>query len=139
MAKFFDPGPTSPSTSFGLLLLRLGAGGSMIVFHGWDKLAGFAEKKDTFPDPLGMGNSLSLGATVGAEFVCAALIVLGFATRIAALPLAFTMGVAAFVVHADDPWAQRELALFYLAASLALVFTGAGRISVDARLAKQAD
>lgn len=139
MAKFFDPGPTSPSTSFGLLLLRLAAGGSMIVFHGWDKLLGFSEMKDSFPDPLGIGTSLSLGAAVGAEVGCAALLVLGLATRVAALPLAFTMGVAAFVVHADDPWAKKELALVYLAMSLALVFTGAGRLSIDARLAKKAD
>ena len=49
-------------TSLGLLLLRVGAGGMMLLGHGWAKLAGFADMAEHFPDPLGLGSStLSLG------------------------------------------------------------------------------
>src|SRR5687767_3778808 len=92
------------TTSIGLLILRLGVGGYMLT-HGWGKLQMLlAGKFDEFADPIGLGNQLSLILMVKAEFFCALLVMLGFATRLAAIPIVFGMGVAAFVVHANDPW-----------------------------------
>lgn len=120
-------------TSLGLLLLRIVAGGMMLVGHGWTKLAGFADIAPKFPDPLGLGSTtFSLALAVFAECFCAAAVMVGFATRLAAIPLVITMLVAAFIVHADDPWVERELALLYIAPFLTLVFTGAGKFSFDA-------
>lgn len=117
-------------TSIGLLILRL-AFGCMMLVHGWQKLTGFNEMADTFPDPIGMGSRLSLISAIGAEFGCSLLLIVGLATRAAAIPLAFTMIVALFVVHASDPWQTKELAAVYLATYVALIFTGPGRFSVD--------
>jgi putative oxidoreductase len=50
---------------------------------------------------------------------------------VVAIPLAITMIVAAFIVHADDPFGKKELALLYLSGCLTLIFTGAGKFSVD--------
>ena len=120
-------------TSLGLLLVRLGAGGMMLAGHGWAKLASFGEMADRFPDPLGLGSpTASLALAIFSEFFCAAALVVGFATRFAAVPLAVTMLVAAFAIHADDPWAKKELALLYAVPFITLVFTGAGKFSVDA-------
>jgi len=116
----------------GLLLLRLGAGGMMLAGHGWGKLTSFSERAGDFPDPLGVGSALSMALAVFAECFCAALVVVGAATRLAALPLVVTMLVAAAVVHADDPWAKKEFALIYLVPFLTLAFTGAGPFSLDA-------
>lgn len=118
------------ATSFGLLLLRAAFGGLMLV-HGWQKLTGFQELAAVFPDPLGIGGKLSLIAAIGAEFGCSLLLIAGLAGRLAAIPLACTMGVALFIVHAADPWQKKELAAVYLAAYAALVFTGPGRFSLD--------
>jgi putative oxidoreductase len=41
------------------------------------------------------------------------------------------MCVAAFVIHGSDPFSGKELALMYLVPFLTLVFTGAGRFSLD--------
>ena len=117
----------------GRLLLRLAFGGMMLT-HGVPKLLGFAEKMDGFPDPLGVGSTLSLTLAVFAEVVCAGLVVLGAFTRLAVVPLIVTMLVAAFIVHADDPFGRKELALAYGLAYLAIGLLGAGRFSVDARL-----
>ncbi len=118
-----------PST--GLLLFRVAFGGFMLLGHGWSKLTAFSENAGGFPDPLGIGNEVSMAAAIFSEVVCAALVVLGLATRIAVLPLVFTMVVAAGVVHGGDPFASRELALIYLTAFALLFFTGAGRLSMD--------
>jgi putative oxidoreductase len=120
-------------TSLGLLLLRVAVGGMMAAGHGWAKLTGFGEMAEHFPDPLGLGSpTASLVLAVFAEFFCAAAVVLGVATRFAAVPLAVTMLVAGLAIHADDPWAKKELALLYAVPFIALVFTGAGKFSVDA-------
>ena len=50
---------------------------------------------------------------------------------LAAVPLLVTMLVAAFVVHADDPWGKKEFALLYAIPALSLIFTGGGRFSLD--------
>jgi putative oxidoreductase len=123
-------------TSVGLLVLRLGIGGFMLT-HGWGKLQMvLAGDFDKFGDPLGLGSGLSLVLVTGAEFCCALLVVAGFATRLAAAPIVFTMAVAAFRFHANDPWtlgpgASKEPALLYMTPFLALIFTGAGKFSVD--------
>lgn len=122
--------------SVGLLVLRVAVGCFMLV-HGWQKLTGFSEMADTFPDPIGMGSRLSLISAIGAEFGCSLLLIVGLATRLAAIPLAFTMVVALFVVHAADPWQRKELAAIYLSVYAVLICTGAGRYSLDYLLAKK--
>lgn len=117
--------------SAGLLVLRLGIGLMMALGHGWGKLITFGERASQFPDPLGVGNSLSMGLAVFAEFFCALAIAFGLLTRAAVLPLMVTMLVAALVIHGGDPWGKKELALMYLIPLLALLFTGPGKYSLD--------
>lgn len=116
----------------GLSILRVGAGGIMLLAHGWPKWTGWADKADAFPDPFGVGAAASLGLAVFAELFCSALVVLGAATRFAVVPLIVTMAVAALVVHGSDPWADKEAAVMFLIPFLTLLFTGPGRLSVDA-------
>lgn len=124
--------------SVGLLILRLGVGSMMLFAHGYGKLTGLINcRGGSFPDPIGLGNTLSMVLATSAEFGCSLLIVLGLATRLAAIPLVITMSVAVFVVHADDPWSKKEFALLYLVPCLALFFTGAGRFSLDAALGRR--
>ena len=77
--------------------------GGLMPVHGVPKLVGFSNMADKFPDPLGMGSQLSLISAVGAEVGCALLLIVGLGTRLAAIPLAFTMFVALFMVHGSDP------------------------------------
>lgn len=122
------------TSDVGLLVLRVGIGLMMLLRHGWPKLASFSEIMDSFPDPLGVGSTMSLTLAVFGEAVCSVLIILGVATRFSALPFLITMLVAAFVVHGGDPWARKELALSYAVPALTLLLTGPGRFSVDAWL-----
>jgi putative oxidoreductase len=117
--------------SISLLILRLGSGIMMIVGHGWSKLIHFGDKASVFPDPIGLGSQISLSLTVFSEFFCSIAIIFGLATRLAAIPLIVTMLVAAFIIHTDNPWQKKEFALLYLVPFLTLVFSGAGRFSLD--------
>ncbi len=119
-----------------LLILRLALGGSMLMAHGLGKFQNFAEHSAQFPDPFGMGSSLSMGLAVFAEMFCSILIILGALTRVAAIPLIVTMAVAFFIIHGADAWNVKELSFIYLAGFIALFCLGSGRISVDGVLLK---
>jgi putative oxidoreductase len=126
----FHSGKHKPWPSIALLVQRV-AFGSMMATHGWSKLINFAERADSFSDPLKIGSAYSLGLVVFAEFFCAILVVFGLATRFAAIPVVITMAMAAFYIHAGDPVGERELSLLYMAAFLVLVILGAGNVSLD--------
>lgn len=117
-------------TSFGLLILRVGISAAMLV-HGIAKVQGFDKLSEGFADPLGVGAKNSLIMAIGAEVGCSILLIIGFASRLVSIPLAFTMIIALFVVHKEDPWKVKELAAVYLIVYSALVFTGPGAISLD--------
>lgn len=141
-------------TSLGLLILRIGFG-VYLMTHGWGKLQMLlAGEFDKFGDPIGIGSTASLIGVVFAEFVGPLLVVLGLGTRFVAIPTVFAMGVAAFVAHGNDPWTMTEAAMrFFSGASkswaskqpalmfaipfLTLVFTGAGRFSIDALISQR--
>lgn len=114
-----------------LFVLRLGVGGMMLFAHGMPKLLGFSAKVQFFPDPIGLGPTVSLMLMVFAEVFCAAAVVAGFFTRWAAGALVIGMSVAVFIVHAPDPWARKEMALLYLVSFLSIAIAGGGKYSVD--------
>jgi putative oxidoreductase len=106
-----------------------------MMVHGWSKASRFDELAADFSDPLGVGPTASLVLAIFGELVCAALLVPGLATRLAAIPYAFTMVIACFVVHADDAWSRRELSAVYLVIGLVVLLLGPGPWSLDALLA----
>jgi putative oxidoreductase len=139
---FFDCGTRDPLASSGLLFLRLTVGWMMLYGHGLGKIQNFDKMKDAWAVPgifpLNFMNSpVSLMATIGAEVGAAALLMFGLAGRPAAFVLGFAMTVAAFQVHAHDPFfskggASKEFAVLYLVPCIVLIITGAGQWSLDA-------
>jgi len=113
-----------------LLLLRVSFGLMMMV-HGWQKLGKFSQMSQTFADPFGLGPAPSLALAIFAEFFCSILLVVGFLTPLALAPLLVTMLVAIFYAHGADPWQKKELAVAYLSVYVTLMFSGAGRYSLD--------
>ena len=124
-------------SNFGLLWLRvlMGAG---IAYHGYGKVfggriaefaQGVAQMGFPFPEVFAWAAALS-------EFLGGILIAVGLFTRPAALFVFLTMGVAAFIHHRADPFKVKELALLYWTIAGTLLFTGAGKISLDGVLKK---
>jgi putative oxidoreductase len=128
-------GPEHASlASAGLLILRLGIGLSMAFAHGLPKLQKLlGDDAVKFSDPFSLGARTSLALATFGELVCALLIAVGFLTRLAVVPFAFTMLVAILYAHGDDPWSKKEHAFLFLVPAIALFCTGPGKYSVDGR------
>lgn len=78
------------------LVLRLGFGFFIVFGHGLGKLQMLLGGGEImFPGLFGLSPTISLVLAVGAEFFAGLLVMLGFKTRLASLPVIFTMAVAA--------------------------------------------
>lgn len=116
---------------YAILILRIGAAALMLT-HGYPKLMQLLDGNLTMlGDPVGLGPELSMILVVLAEFLCAALVLVGFGTRIALIPLIINMTIITFIVHGDDPFGRKELPLFFLTSWVTLFLTGPGKISLD--------
>lgn len=138
MKLFRSPSPSQ--VSLGLAVLRI-ATGVVFLNHGYQKLfkmgiggvTGFFGNVGV-PLPGVMATLISLLEVFGAV----ALIV-GFLTRPLALAFALDMLGAIFLVQMKNGFSKYELEFVLLGASVALLFTGAGRYSIDAMIAGRSD
>ncbi|MBB6327023.1 putative oxidoreductase [Algoriphagus iocasae] len=117
--------------NLGKLIVRLAASGMMLT-HGIPKIGRlFGEGPVRFHDPFGLGPEISLALAVIAEVICTCLVMIGFKTRWATVPLMLTMLTAAFYAHADDPFGTKEKPLLFFVLFLAILVMGAGKFSID--------
>ena len=131
----FPVKPDGTFISVILLIVRV-VFGVMLMNHGIDKWANYQELSAVFPDPLGIGSPLSLGLAIFGELACSMAVIIGFLYRLAMIPMIFTMCVAFFIVHADDPFAVKELAFVYLVVFVLMYIVGPGKFAVDRWISK---
>ena len=131
MKNLISVNKAAASTDTALLIARAGVALLMLT-HGLPKLMMLLSGEPVqFPPVMGMSAELALALTVFAEVICSVLILAGFATRLAVVPLIITMLAAVFLIHGADPLAQQEPALQYLMVYVVLLLGGSGRYSVD--------
>lgn len=133
----FRSNATTPARhgDIGLLVLRLVAGGHLFwstqdnVFS-WQRMLEFRDflAQSGFAFPLACAV-----VSVAAQFLSGIGLVLGAWTRIAGALMAFNFVVAIVMVDGLRPYPAAFPALALVAISLCLVFTGAGRWSLDHR------
>jgi putative oxidoreductase len=118
----------------GPLLVRI-ALASVFIFTGWGKLHGL-EKVTGYFTQLGIplpGLNAAMVATV--EFVGGCLLLVGLFTRLAAVPMAFSMLVAIATGRRGDidgiPWFFGFDEFVYVSCFVWLILAGAGAVSVD--------
>lgn len=116
----------------GLAILRMSFSGILLT-HGIPKINMLLENPSGFPDVIGIGGTGALILAIIGEVIAPLLVIVGYKTRIATLPVIITMAVAAFMVHADDDFATKEKALLFLGGFVVVAIAGAGRYSIDGR------
>ena len=120
----------SATYNFALLFLRVTFSGMMLT-HGIPKLLKLVSGNFSFGDPIGIGAPASLILAVICEVFFPILIILGYKTRLASIPVIITMLIAAFVFHANDAFNIKEIALLYLSGFVVVALLGPGKYSLD--------
>lgn len=120
--------------------------GIIFAAHGAQKLFGWfggygLAGTGGWMESIGLAPGVLMAFLAGAaEFFGGIALILGVLTRPAAAVLAITMLVAIFAVHFENGLFMSnngyEFGLALMAASVSLAFSGAGRASVDAVLAR---
>mgnify|MGYP000986469308 CR=1 FL=1 len=133
------------SDNWGLLILRLGV--ALAIFpHGAQKVLGwwggmgFSKTLEVFAEKMEIPSGLTVLA-MAAEFLGPMGLALGLLTRLSALGIAITMGVAVSMHASSGFFAGNggfEYPLTLCIAALALVVSGGGKWSADRALAKAA-
>lgn len=131
----FPRHPKTVKISMLLLAARI-IFGLLFLSHGIQKWSNFQELSSVFPDPLGVGHSVSLGLAIFAELACSIGVILGVLYRLAFIPMIFTMGVAFFVIHSNDPFSVKELSMVYLIVFSFLFIVGPGKYAADSLIRK---
>ncbi|MDQ7915477.1 DoxX family protein [Pseudomonas sp. 102515] len=121
----------------GLLFLRLGGAGLLVAVHGLPKALHFHQQLGLIEDPLHLGAWPTLGFAVFAEVLCPLLIALGWATRLACLPILGVLLIALLVVHPQWSLEEGQFGWLLLVLFGTLALTGPGRYSLEARLARR--
>lgn len=135
MKQLFSTRINNGSFNTAMLLIRIIAGGLML-HHGYSKIEGFNSMKESFMNFLHLGSQVTLCLVIFAEFFCAALLILGLFTRVAAFVLLINMAVIIFMVFNMDFYGKAELACLYTACYLSLLLCGPGKISIDSMISK---
>lgn len=123
------------NNNLGLLILRISIGFLMLL-HGIDKFKGIAFIEDMLT-AKGLPSIMAYGVFL-TELVAPLLIIIGFRTRIASIAFAIGTLTAMFLAHSGEifslnqygAWSLELLGL-YLLGSVALFFTGGGKLSLS--------
>lgn len=121
----------------GILLLRIFIGSRLLYgvldnVLSWERMLEFSDFLEFNGFIFPVANAV---ISVYAQFFCALLVLIGYQTRIASFVLIVNFSVALIFVHlrAGDSVEGMTGALAMLFGGLTLLFTGADKISLDAR------
>ncbi|MBS1763982.1 MAG: DoxX family protein [Bacteroidetes bacterium] len=131
MNKILNPWSNDRVKDFLVLFLRL-AVGALLLSHGYPKLQKLLSGDPIeFASVMGMSQKTSLMLAMFAEYICAIMVMLGLFTRLAAIPIIITMLVIVLHIKSNGTLSERELPLLYLIFYIFILFSGAGKHSLD--------
>ncbi len=125
--------------NFGLLALRV-ITGTLLIHHGYEKLAGIENFADAFVRPLHLPFPITLSYVAAfSEIIGSWLLITGLLTRIGAVAIAGTISVAIYhaVLTAGFNIYLLELLGLYLGAAIAVMSCGPGLFSIDELIARR--
>ena len=119
--------------SIGLLILRI-AVGSMLIHHGYEKLANIENFADAFVRPLHFPFPIvSSYIAAFSEIVGSWMLIAGVGVRFGALAITGTMTIAIYhaIVTSGFNIYLLELLVLYFGSSVALILNGGGIFAFD--------
>ncbi len=115
-----------------LLILRIWFGLSLFVKHGIEKLTGFHNMLQHFPDPIHIGPLPGLIVATLSDGICSVLVMIGLLTRVSSGIIVINLFVVFTFMHGFSfSQEHAQLVYLYLGGYLAIFLAGPGRYSID--------
>ena len=131
MSVPIQPARVLPGTAdAALLFLRVAASMLVLIVHGLPKAIHYSSQLAVIEDPLHLGKTLTLSFAIFAEVLCPVLMIVGIATRLAALPIIVITLVALTLVHPEWTLDEAQFAWMLLILFGTIAIGGAGRYRV---------
>jgi len=121
----------SKLNNFTLLFFRIAVSAELLAAHGLKKIGVGISSAEVVPNPLGLPEAFNQAFATGANLIMPVFIILGFMTRLAAVPILAVTLTGFFVLHFHDPILIRDVPFMYSICFLLIFFLGAGRYSLD--------
>ncbi|KKB62907.1 LysR family transcriptional regulator [Robbsia andropogonis] len=125
------------NVDLGLLFLRTSASILLLAVHGWPKIINYTSQLQLIEDPLKIGRWFSLDFAIFAEVICPILMIVGIATRLAALPILIIIVMAVAIVHPDWSLAEGQFAWMLLIIFATVAIAGPGKYALSEAVIKR--
>lgn len=120
-----------------LLLFRVAISVQLIVVHGLKKLGIGVDNIEIIPNPFGFPAYINNIMAISANIVFPLFVIAGIFTRVATIPVLAVTLTGYFVVHRNDPMLVSDVPFMYSVSFLFILFSGAGKFSLDHLLYKK--
>ncbi|MEW5675660.1 DoxX family protein [Flavobacterium enshiense] len=120
-----------------ILFFRIAVSLQLIVVHGLKKIGigtGFTE---AVPNPYHLPENINFFLAVASNIFFPILIIIGWKTRWATLPVLAVTLSGYFIVHWNDSLLESDVPFMYSIAFLLIAFLGAGKYSLDFVVSKK--
>jgi putative oxidoreductase len=129
--------PSSELFNWGMFCFRVLASVELIVAHGLKKVGVGVQEAEHIPNPLHFSDAFNNGFAIAANLFFPCFVILGFCTRLAALPTLAVTLTGFFVVHWHGTPLEKDTPFMYSLVFLLILAFGAGKYSIDNYLSKK--
>ena len=123
--------PSPKNFNLSMLIFRVILSLELIVVHGLKKVGIGVEQAEHIPNPFHLPDGLNNCIAISANLFFPALVIFGFLTRLAIIPILAVTLSGYFVMHWNDSLLVKDVPFMYCLSYLFLLFIGPGKYSID--------
>lgn len=129
--------PGAISFHLSMLAFRILISVELMMAHGLKKVGVGVAQAETVPNPLHLPTQLNDLFATSANLFFPVLVIIGFFTRLAAIPILAVTLTGYFVVHWNDSLLEKDTPFMYSVSFLLIMILGPGKYSLDHFLNKR--
>ena len=129
--------PSPKNFNLSMLIFRVILSLELIVVHGLKKVGIGVEQAELVPNPYHFAVGLNNFLAISANLFFPALVIFGFLTRLAIIPILAVTLSGYFVMHWNDSLLVKDVPFMYSLSYLFLLFIGPGKYSIDNSINKR--
>ena len=129
--------PSVKNFNLSMLIFRVILSLELIIVHGLKKVGIGVEQAENIPNPFHFPIGLNNFIAISANLFFPVLIIFGFLTRLAIIPILAVTLSGYFVMHWNDSLLVKDVPFMYSLSYLFLLFIGPGKYSIDSFIKKR--